>query len=460
MNEKLFKQALNNLADEAIPSNYDPCPDIRKRIEAQLDTGTQRGKRKILQPRLVSAGFAALLVIIAGTILLFTPPGQAFAQGIFHFFTLAENDILPLPTGQPAEPPPPTRTTAPTDIVALQQVTPVESALDAQSYPTAMPAPTAVEANAPIWNLSIEEAKQLAGFELHVPASLPPGYRLDNVIFDPRTNEVSQIYGFHPYSAGEQFILHQRPSAPDDVVGQSAAVEQMAIGGVSVEFVEGSWFGEAGADVETWHTNSIHHTFRWQEGNFYFSLEILFDDSDTWSPAYWTKDGMLAMVEIAMDVRTEFPEQININNLTSIGQAEEAASFDLLVPSVLPEGFVFSRAVFEPQAGQVSLFYQPQDGSRDSSGVRLLIVEKQGRGQFTGTWDGYPEGAVEEVLVGSSQAVLARGALADGVYEPDTNLSLVWNTADRSIKMIYSTRADYPVRLDQEKMIAIAESME
>jgi hypothetical protein len=197
----------------------------------------------------------ALLVIMAGIILLFTPKGRALAQEVFHFFTFAENDVLPLPSGQPAELPPPTRTAALTQIVELQEVTPAVNPSSAMSYPTATSVPP-VEANAPIWNLSIEEAEQLAGYEIHVPVSLPPGYRLDNVIFVPQTQEVTQIYSFHPYSAGEQVILHQRPSAPDDVIGQSAAVEQMTIGGIAVEFVEGSWFGEAGAEAETWQAKS------------------------------------------------------------------------------------------------------------------------------------------------------------------------------------------------------------
>jgi hypothetical protein len=365
-----------------------------------------------------------------------------------------------LPAGQPTEPPPPTRTAAPTEIVALQQVTPAGAAASAQDYPTNTPVPAPTESNDPVGNLSIEEAEQLAGFNLRVPVSLPPGYRLDNVIYHPQTDEVAQFYGFHPYAAGEQFILHQRPSAPGDLVGQSATVEQMTVGGVSVEFVEGSWFGEAGAEAETWQTNSIHHTFRWQQGDFYFTLEILFDDADTWSPAYWNRDAMLALIEIVLGVRAEFPQQINLNNLTSIEQAESAAGFDLLAPVALPEGFVFSRAVFDPQSGIVRLFYQPASGSRDSSGVQLMILEKQGPGQLTETWEGFPQGAVETVTVGSSQATFVRGSMADGVYQADTTLHLVWDTANLSVKVIFSTNAYYPDRLDEAEMIAIAESMQ
>ena len=122
---------------------------------------------------------------------------------------------------------------------------------------------------------------------------------------------------------------------------------------------------------------AMFHTYHWQAGEFYFSLVFMFDESDTWSPAYWTRDGMLAMIEIVMGVRSEFPEQLNYNNLTSIVQAEAAAGFDILAPAVLPEGFVFTRAVFEPDSGRVLLFYQPEAGSFAVSGVQLLIIELQ-----------------------------------------------------------------------------------
>lgn len=459
MNEQLSNQTLNYLADQAVSENYDPTPLMRQRLATRFRSRKHQAKGERHQPRLSLAGLAFLLVLVAGTIFFVTPQGRGVAQTVIRFFNLAQNDILPLPTGQTTEPPHPTRTAAPTRVVELQEVTPAANASGALSFPTVTPV-TDAKADGAKWNLTIEQAEQFVGFKLRVPVSLPSGYRLDNVIFDPRTSEVTQIYGFHPYSAGEQFILHQRPSKPTDVIGQSAIVEQMTVGGVGVEYVAGAWFGAAGASTESWHTDSIYHTFRWQEGDFFFTLEILFDDSDTWSPAYWTKDGMLAMVEIVMGVRAEFPEQININNLTSLDQAEKVAGFDLLVPSVLPEGFVFSRAVYEPQTKRILLFYQPQDGSRDSSGVRLVIIEKQKSDQSTGNlWDSYPPNALEQVMVGSIPAILVRGTLVDGVYQPDSFWRLVWSTTQLSIELTFSTRPDYPTRLEKAEMVAIAESM-
>jgi hypothetical protein len=332
------------------------------------------------------------------------------------------------------------------------------NAPSALSYPTATPA-LQRKTSLPTWNLTLDQAEQLASFEVRAPLNLPPGYRLDNVTFDPRTGEVAQFYEFHPYSAGEQFILHQRPSKPADVIGRSAAIEQMTIGGIEVEYVGGSWYDDPDSKTESWHSDSIFHTFRWLEGDFYFTLEILFDESDTWSPAYWTRDGMLAIMEVILGLRAEFPELVNYNNLTSIDQAEEAAGFELLIPSVLPDGFVFTRAVYQPQTKSVLLFYQPQEGTRAVSGVSLRINESQATDQPL-TWEGFPPDALEEVVVGSRPATFVRGAVVDGIYDPEASLSLVWNTADLSVKMSYSTPSTYPARLEKDELIAIAESME
>ena len=48
----------------------------------------------------------------------------------------------------------------------------------------------------------------------------------------------------------------------------------------------------------------------------------------------------------------------------------------------------------------------------------------------------------------------------DGSYDPDASLRLLWNTSDLSFEIMFTTRLDYPLRMDQEQLIAIAESMQ
>jgi hypothetical protein len=458
MKDNLIKQALNLLADQGIPENYDPTTGVKNYVETHIHTRNMPSEGRPQQLRLRLASVAALVVLLSGVVFFLTPQGRGFAQQVIHYFTFAEGDALPLPTGYSTELPPPTRTPAPTQMVVLQEGTPAVEAAGVMSYPTDTPAPAA-PLGEPVWNLTIEEAAQLAGFEVTVPTSLAPGYRLDNVIFVPERGEIAQFYEFHPYSAGEMFILSQRRSAPEDVIGQSAQVEQLMVGEVAVEYVKGGWADTPAQGVETWAPDQPFHTFRWQQGDYYYNLMFLFDDSDTWSPAYWTKAGMLAMIEVITGQRTNFPQQVNYNNITSIAQAEEIAGFDLLVPSILPEGFAFIRAIYEPVTERVILVYQPEEGSRQVSGVSLRLIESQDT-SHTFTWQGYPPEAVEQVQVGSLPATFARGIVLDGVYQPDNYSSLIWNNAGLALEVIYSTSPGYPARLEKEDLLVIAESMQ
>jgi len=224
--------------------------------------------------------------------------------------------------------------------------------------------------------------------------------------------------------------------------------------------VGGSWFNDEDGSSETWQPASIFHTFRWMEGETYFTLEILFDDNDTWSPAYWTEEGMLALVEIVMGARADFPATINLNYLTSIEQAEEVSGLDLLAPALLPEGFIFARGAYDAETGLVRLFYQPDDGSRGSSGISLVIIQGAAGSQPAPTWEGYPPEALAAVSVGGFPAVFARGGVTDGIYDPEAGLHLAWETAELSIHMIFSAPADSSIRLEHAEMIAIAESLE
>lgn len=57
-------------------------------------------------------------------------------------------------------------------------------------------------------------------------------------------------------------------------------------------------------------------------------------------------------------------------------------------------------------------------------------------------------------------ATFVRGMVLDGVYDPDAQVKLVWESGDRSVQLAYFSQPGYPTRLDKDEMIAIAESMQ
>jgi hypothetical protein len=66
---------------------------------------------------------------------------------------------------------------------------------------------------------------------------------------------------------------------------------------------------------------------------------------------------------------------------------------------------------------------------------------------------------VEAVQVGSLPATFARGMVLDGVYDPDAQVKLVWESGDRSVQLAYFAQPGYPIRLSKGELIAIAKSM-
>jgi hypothetical protein len=253
------------------------------------------------------------------------------------------------------------------------------------------------------------------------------------------------------------FIVRQSPTNVLIDIGQTATVEQIQVGDKQVEYVEGMWFAEQGAAREAWDINTPIHTYRWEDGGIYFTLQFFV--GDTFSPAYLSRQDMLVMVEVVMNLRTVLPDKVNLNYLTSYDAAKEAAGFDILTPSVLPEGFIFSHAVYEPENERVVLLYRPEDGSRYSSGVSLVIFEIPiDIGTAPVSPDGFPAEAIENVSIGDWSGTIIRGAVVDGIYNPDFGWSLHWETNVLRVTLNYYGY-DYPAQLDQAGLLAIAESM-
>ena len=88
-----------------------------------------------------------------------------------------------------------------------------------------------------------------------------------------------------------------------------------------------------------------------------------------------------------------------------------------------------------------------------------MITETQGTDQPT-TWEGFPPDALENIMVGSCPITFVRGAVVNGIYDPEAILSLVWDTGDLSVKTSYFAPSAYPARMEKDEIITIAESME
>lgn len=425
MNEKSLKQqVLSRLAVENVPANYDPWKRMQTRFGAELiekkGSTSENSHQKLFSKQQVrSATLAVLiLILIAATLFFTTPSGKVIAQSFLNLFTRADGNERTLP-----------------DEYQMSGIT--------------------------TSGLSIEEAEKLAEFQVVVPASLPDGYFLSDVIYNKQSQGVSQIYKFSPYQAGEMFIFTQQKAFPSDPpIGQNAEVEQIQIGNIMVESVIGSWFAPADTNEETWLSEAPVHTFRWQKDGFYFSLEFWIND--TFSPAYLPEDTRQEMLEIFIGTRSVLSDKLNLNNLKSIEEAKDVSGMQLLEPAYLPEGWVFSRAVYEPENQRVVLIYLPQGNSQGlkTNGPSLVIFETPiTPQQIPVSYDGYPPDALENITSEQFNGTFVQGALVDEVYDPEFGLSVQGQTDSLNITINFYNSADDSFRLDKEQLIAIAKSM-
>ncbi len=444
------RRLLQHLAEQGVPADHDPWETLRQRVSPRKMP--QRNPSTLAR----AAGYISIAVVAMTIIFLSSPQGQATAQSLLRFFTRAGSDSLPLPADVATQAIPTTITPAPTRLLPL-----VEAKTPPASTSAATPLPEGArrQQDGSIWAVSLAEIQPVVDFAIRSLPSAPRGYALTDVIYLPSGGLVQQIYKYHPYQSGEMFIFSQQTTPPEDVIGQSAAAEQIEIDGRPVEVVEGSWFTAADADQQQWAADAPVHTFRWQQDGFTFTIE--FWVNETFSPAYLEPEDMQAMVEVAMGTRVAFPtypQRLDLQHLT-LEQAQEQAGYIVVAPSLLPEGFIFSRAAYDPSMELVVLFYEPAGASRHSTGTSLLVFQTPHISTQT-VWDGYPPEALETVEINGYDGLLARGSMVNDRYEADAALFLEWTTGRLKITVRFYASDTSAPRLTSEDMIAIAESVQ
>lgn len=391
MTDKSLGNILQDLAEKGAPAQE---IDLRKRIRGQLEgvvQGNMRQKRLLWQ-----LGTAAAVITLATTLLGVMPQGRAWAEELIHFFIHEGGDNM--------------ATTEPLGTYAEVE--------------------------------NLDEVQKMVEYDLLAPAILPAGYILTDIFLNPESGEVVQLYKYQPYQSGEFFLLSQAPTREEVMIGSSASVENLVIGSSAVEYVSGQWFGEDGSMTTQWIQDMPVHTFRWQAGETTMTLQ--FWVNETFSPAYLDRETMLEVVEVVMGLRNAYSETLNLDHLTSIEEAEIAAGGNVLAPEVLPEGYAFSFAAYEP-GERMTLIYETADGQR------LVIFETT----IAPDLGNIPTEAIQRCAIGEIEGIYVRGSMLDGVYDPDLPGSLYFEKDGTHIG-IHPRNAT----LGMEVLIHIAENME
>lgn len=196
---------------------------------------------------------AAGVFLLALTILLVTPPGQAMAQQFLGFFTPAQATSYPAPT-------------------AVLTV----SALDGKVDSTLAPTPTSSYAEAcpqtepeQHYACALGYVQERTDFNLKaLPAGSP--LALTGVEIDPSDGAVTLYYG-----ENATMILTQRQSPFVPSINGEVPVEvvqPVMVNGLPGEYVEGGFILKPGSQEYTWETTMPMARLRWKEDDTWYEL--------------------------------------------------------------------------------------------------------------------------------------------------------------------------------------------
>jgi len=374
MNRSKITSLLHRLAEEAIPpAEVDLWPAVRSPFETRKahpkgDFSMKRGFAHNRRLGFIAVPILALLLIAA--ILLITPQGRAWAQSALQFFTRAESDTIPVPTSEP--------------LVWVEQTPGLPAPTMTPLPPMAPFAADCGDYREP--RCSVEQMRSKVDFTVKELASIPEG-----MYFVGATGGPEEAFLRYETVDGSrsQFLFEQpwtgSPEQKSFEVAPGVAVETVPIGGVTGEYVRGSYGYRSGETVETWMSDNGMETLRWVDQDIFYTLRnVVFDRLLT------GKDGLAAlaasittesisanlppMPATATEIPTLVPNRWNARYPLTPAQASEQAGFEVWVPSRMPGSLTFIGVQYVAEHNLVRLFYPLNCG--EDCGNSLYLEEQ------------------------------------------------------------------------------------
>jgi len=344
MDNKKIQSILQDALEEKIPSSQiELWPAVKASLVAGKHPLIQQGeKMNTIKPRRISrAALIALMIVVLLALAFITPQGRAFAQSILQFFIRSESDAIPVPTEEPVTwvdltPGLPPATSTPLPAIA-------SFADDCGDFPN------------PI--CSVEHIRGRVNFTVKELGIIPEGLYFIGATGGP--DSISLSYEFENHAGGIH-IFEERWTGVAIQVGASAAVEKVQIGGLTGEYVRGTFIMYPGDPVATWDMNAGNEILRWvDDGTSYTMFANLPDTLE--------KEGMAALAEsMTTESVAKLPmpvsEPVDVWNPKdtynlSISEAEELAGFKLLLPTRLPEILSLVGASHDAEHNIIEVYY-------------------------------------------------------------------------------------------------------
>ena len=221
---------------------------------------------------------------------------------------------------------------------------------------------------------------------------------------------------------------------------QPIKLKLLKVGNYNGEYVRGSFSLPADSNNLVWDDSDQHQRLAWSDGGRWYLI-------DFWPnlnvPARIDRDQLIGLAESLVNSSLEKSEPLDPDFLYSISDAEKISGFDLKAPTILPMEAKFSYARYYSFRQEVRLFYGLNN--------ELVIYQWKGKSlDFATRSTSHSDYEIVEVsgeraIFGSSKGT-------------DPYLFLWWQKDGRHYQMYYYEYIG--AKLNKEKMIAIAESMQ
>jgi len=433
-----------------------PDPNLIKNLRQYFETKPRPGFLPALKSDLMDQAAAktslphhqksrktALILASALTalvlILFITPVRDAIGQVFVELFQTAESDAIPHPPAQTL--------IAGTATAEYQATTAPDQVVINPDYEATISPDSVFTAE-----MILFQVERSAGYDILEPAYLPEGFELTSASFDWGTRIVHLVYD---RDGENSLIIDQEPVTGMEScdlcteIGPDTAISAVQIGDLVGEYVKGGWKENNGNSY--WTSDPDMQTLRWQ------SEEMVFDLNYQGDPDQITQSDL---VEIAENLVNRIPDPGSQEVATlSVEEVEQAAGFDVLVPSKVPSIFKFSGGSYLPDENMTFLFYDLM--GRRTNGLRIAQEPITETDDCDLCSEIGPAANIQSVQIGDVPGELVNGVwmLEDG-YKKWRNepwvVRLRWQKNDTVFEISFFGP---PMTMTKSSMVHLAESM-
>lgn len=436
MNKPGFQIAPDENRMEELLTRIQPVPSEHFHQTMKQVAWNGRGEKLPLPKRLRLQMIFAVVALLVLTALLATPQGRTWAQEVFQFFGRINSSTVELPPGE---------------VDSMREIPEnYELPLVPLILPTVAPEMAAqpgceTPQKSQSYDCQVALAESQLGLDLKELPALPEGWKFDFISYSPvsKSATIGYLFDGSDMSPGMTYSTLYLTQGTGDLpdyyqkspwsVVPADQVENVKVGTRDGEYVEGSFFLQAGSTNLVWDDTNEHKRLAWSDGRRWFFIDVWRNLN---RPDRMGRDRLIELGASLVDSPVETLSELDPEYLYSVSEAEEISGIDLKAPTLLPLELSFSHARYYADNNEVRLYY----------GFNNELVIHQWTGRSLD-----PNSNYETIQIHGERAFY-------GFVEGSDPLHFLSWEQDRVVFQLQFF--EILGKLDKEKMVAIAESME